>query len=70
MGACQSLVAVTDIMSPMLAGLIVGQRLYGVWIGAVVAITLAGAGLARGRLPLAEAAEGVAEIAASGRMRQ
>ena len=70
MGAFQSLVAVTDIMSPMLAGLIVGQRLYGVWIGAVVAITLAGAGLARGRLPLAEAAEGVAEIAASGRMRQ
>lgn len=70
MGAFQSLVAVTDIMSPMLAGLIVGQRLYGVWIGAVVTITLVGAGLARGRLPLAEAAEGVAQTGAPGRMRQ
>lgn len=34
-----------------LAGLILGQSLYGAWIGAVVAITFAGAVLARSRLP-------------------
>ena len=51
MGATQSLVAVTDIASPVLAGFILGQSLYGPWIGAVVAIALAGAFIARSRLP-------------------
>lgn len=50
MGSIQSLVAVTDIASPVLAGLIVGQGLYGAWTGAVVAIALAGAVIARSRL--------------------
>lgn len=51
MGAAQSLVAVTDIVSPVLAGFILGQTLYGAWIGTVVAIAIAGAFIARIRLP-------------------
>ncbi|MGO7532728.1 MFS transporter [Rhizobium leguminosarum] len=51
MGATQSLVAVTDIVTPVLAGVILGQSLYGAWIGAVVAIALVGAVIARSRLP-------------------
>lgn len=51
MGATQSLVAVTDIVTPVLAGVILGQAWYGAWIGAVVAIALAGALIARSRLP-------------------
>ena len=51
MGAMQSLVAVTDIASPVLAGLILGFGLYGLWIGAAVAIALAGAVVARTCLP-------------------
>ena len=51
MGAIQSLVAVTDIVSPVLAGLILGQALYGAWVGAVVLIALTGAVIARNRLP-------------------
>lgn len=47
MGTVQSLVAVTDIVTPVLAGAVVGQGLYGAWIGAVVAIALAGAVIAR-----------------------
>jgi len=50
MGTIQSLVAVTDIASPVLAGLVVGQGLYGAWIGAVVAVALTGAAIARSRL--------------------
>jgi predicted MFS family arabinose efflux permease len=51
MGATQSLVAVTDIVTPVLAGIILGQSLYSAWIGAVVAIALVGAVIARSRLP-------------------
>lgn len=50
MGAIQSLVAVTDIVSPIIAGLILELGLYGAWIGAVVAIALSGALIARLRL--------------------
>lgn len=53
MGTAQSLVAVTDIITPVLAGLILGQGLYGAWIGAVVAVALMGAVIAR-RLPAAD----------------
>jgi len=38
MGAIQSLVAVTDIASPVVAGFMLGLGLYAVWAGAVVAI--------------------------------
>ncbi|WP_333814942.1 MFS transporter [Tabrizicola sp.] len=51
MGSFQSLVAVTDIVTPAIAGAILGQSLYGAWIGAVVAIALAGAVIASSRLP-------------------
>lgn len=51
MGTMQALVAVTDVITPVLAGFILGQALYGAWIGAVVAIALLGAVVARSRLP-------------------
>jgi DHA1 family tetracycline resistance protein-like MFS transporter len=51
MGTAQALVAVTDIVSPVLAGFILGLSLYGAWIGAVVAIAMTGAIIARSRLP-------------------
>jgi len=47
MGTIQSLVAVTDIVSPVFAGFILGLGLYGAWVGAVVAIALTGAFIAR-----------------------
>ncbi|MBU1314746.1 MAG: MFS transporter [Alphaproteobacteria bacterium] len=50
MGTIQSLVAVTDIASPVVAGFILGLGLYGAWIGAVVAVALTGAFIARTRL--------------------
>ncbi|WP_245425738.1 hypothetical protein [Rhizobium sp. J15] len=49
--SCRSCVAVTVIVTPVLAGFIVGQSLYGAWIGAVVAIAVTGAAIARSRLP-------------------
>lgn len=51
MGTAQALVAATDVVSPALAGLVVGQALYGLWFGTVVAIALAGALIAWRRLP-------------------
>lgn len=43
MGAAQSMVAVTDVASPVLAGFILGYALYGVWIGLAVAMAAIGA---------------------------
>jgi MFS family permease len=51
MGTGQALVAVTDIASPVLAGLILGSGLHGAWIGVVVTIALVGAVIAATRLP-------------------
>ncbi|WP_418883890.1 MFS transporter [Allorhizobium ampelinum] len=50
-GTMQALVAVTDIVTPVLAGVILGQALYNAWIGTIVAIALIGAVIARNRLP-------------------
>lgn len=50
-GTGQALGAMTDIVSPVLAGIILGLGFYGAWIGAVVAIALAGAVVAATRLP-------------------
>jgi MFS family permease len=50
MGTIQSLVAVTDVISPVIAGIILGLGLYQAWIAAVVAIALAGALIAHTRL--------------------
>lgn len=51
MGTGQALVAVPDIASPVLAGLILGWDLYGAWLGAVVAIAITGAVIAAIHLP-------------------
>ncbi|KND18215.1 multidrug transporter [Pannonibacter phragmitetus] len=51
MGAAQSLVAATDVASPVLAGFILGYALYGVWIGVAVAMAAIGALIAVARLP-------------------
>lgn len=51
LGAAQSLVAMADIVSPILGGFILGYSLYGVWIGVAMAMALAGAGIAMTRLP-------------------
>ena len=51
MGTGQALVAVTDIASPLLGGLILGSGLYGAWSGVVVAIAVVGAVIAFTRLP-------------------
>lgn len=50
-GAAQSLAAVTDVASPILAGFILGYALYGVWIGVAVAMAAIGALIAAARLP-------------------
>ncbi|QOG07411.1 MFS transporter [Aureimonas sp. OT7] len=60
MGSFQSLVAVTDIVTPAIAGFILGQNLYGAWIGAVVAIAITGAVIARTRLPKVDPETGAA----------
>ncbi len=43
MGTAQALVAVTDMVSPVLGGFILGYALYGVWISVAVAVAIAGA---------------------------
>ena len=51
MGTTQSLIAMTDIVSPVMAGFILGQALYGVWIATLVAFVTAAAVIAWMRLP-------------------
>lgn len=51
LGAAQSLVAVTDIITPVLGGFILGYALYSVWIGIAVAVAIIGAVIAATRLP-------------------
>ena len=53
LGAAQSLIAGADIVSPVLAGFILGYALYGVWIGASVAIAVIGAVIAAACIPSA-----------------
>ncbi|HYG42451.1 MAG TPA: MFS transporter, partial [Bordetella sp.] len=55
MGTAQALIAVTDIVSPVLAGFIMGYALYGIWIGVAITVALAGAAVAIARLPEADA---------------
>lgn len=50
-GAAQALIGVTDIVSPVLGGFILGYALYGVWIGVAVAATLVGATVMIAQLP-------------------
>lgn len=51
LGAAQSLVAVADIIAPVLSGFILGYALYSLWIGTSVAVAVAGAVIAATRLP-------------------
>ncbi|MBK5567155.1 MFS transporter [Ensifer sp. SSB1] len=51
MGSAQSLGAFTDIASPLIGGLILGQKLYGVWIGLAMGVAAIGAMLAAVKLP-------------------
>lgn len=57
LGGAQSLVAVADIASPVLGGFILGYALYGIWIGAAVAMATTGALLAATLLPRESRAE-------------
>lgn len=50
-GTTQSLIAMTDVVSPVLAGFLIGQALYGVWTGGVVAFVAIAAVIAWTRLP-------------------
>lgn len=50
-GTTQSLIAMTDVVSPVLAGFLIGQALYGVWTGAVIAFVAIAATIAWTRLP-------------------
>lgn len=51
LGAAQSVIAGADIVSPVLAGFILGYALYGVWIGASVAVAVMGAIITATRIP-------------------
>jgi len=50
-GASQALLALMDVVSPVLGGFILGYALYGVWIGIAVAVALVGTVLTITRLP-------------------
>jgi hypothetical protein len=51
LGTAQSLLAATEAVSPVVAGFLIGQALYGVWIGAIMAFVLLAAAIAWTRLP-------------------
>lgn len=51
LGAAQSLVAVADIITPVLGGFILGHTLYSLWIGTAIAVAIIGAVIAAARLP-------------------
>ncbi len=53
-GTTQALIAITDVVSPVLAGVLIGQALYGVWTGGVVAFVAIAAAIAWTRLPPTE----------------
>lgn len=61
LGTAQSLLAATEAVSPILAGFLIGQALYGFWTGAIVAFVAIAAATAWTRLPPSDAeAEGQA----------
>ena len=51
LGTAQSLLAATETVSPLIAGFLIGQALYGVWTGAIVAFVAIAAVIAWTRLP-------------------
>jgi DHA1 family tetracycline resistance protein-like MFS transporter len=50
LGTAQSLIAAADVVSPVLAGFVLGYALYGVWIGSAVTMAAVGAVIAATRL--------------------
>lgn len=50
-GTTQALIAMTDVMSPVLAGFLIGQALYGVWTGGILAFVAIAGAIAWTRLP-------------------
>lgn len=54
LGTAQSLLAATEAVSPVIAGFLIGQALYGVWTGAIIAFVAIAAAIAWTRLPLAD----------------
>jgi MFS family permease len=61
LGTAQSLLAATEAVSPILAGFLIGQALYGFWTGAIVVFVAIAAATAWTRLPHSDSeAEGQA----------
>lgn len=51
LGTAQSLLAATETVSPVIAGFLIGQALYGVWTGAIIAFVAIAAAIAWTGLP-------------------
>ncbi|MEI4483212.1 MULTISPECIES: MFS transporter [unclassified Phyllobacterium] len=51
LGTTQSLLAATEAVSPVIAGFLIGQALYGVWTGIIIAFVAIAAAIAWTRLP-------------------
>lgn len=51
LGTTQSLLAATEAVSPIIAGFLIGQALYGLWTGAIIAFVAIAAAIAWTRLP-------------------
>ncbi|OZI16955.1 MFS transporter [Bordetella genomosp. 7] len=56
LGAAQALIAVADVASPVVGGLLLSHALHGAWIGLAVGVAVAGAAAAFAGLPAARAA--------------
>ncbi|WP_105431860.1 MFS transporter [Neorhizobium sp. T6_25] len=54
LGTAQSLLAATEAVSPVIAGFLIGQALYGIWTGAIIAFVATAAAIAWTRLPLTD----------------
>lgn len=54
LGTAQSLLAATEAVSPVLAGFLIGQALYDVWTGAIIAFVALAAAIAWARMPLTD----------------
>lgn len=63
LGTTQSLLSATEAVSPVIAGFLIGQALYGVWTGTIIAFVAIAAAIAWKRLPLTDPeAEGQANL--------
>ncbi|WP_176056494.1 MFS transporter [Brucella intermedia] len=51
LGTAQSLLAATEAVSPVIAGFLIGQALYGIWTGAIIAFVVIAAAIAWKSLP-------------------